>query len=271
MVMTEKLDPALFDESFDDGDDLYGFELQDGLTEEQIEDAKSLIPFIRGVMIVTGMPGSGKDLWLNALSYKIKRYFKNRKVFKDEKPKRLFGYYEPFNTMTVAEELSRIGEELMPDKISRRAAKTYQHIASLAEQWLTMGGEEKLTGGILCMTEFWKYMHNRNPFNPMGILLGAVIKRWRHLDLLLIGNAPKKRELDRYSCLPYITHEVRCSWLGNNRGKYRIFRTRYVGTEGVLEVTGKPKVMVIDGNAQRELLGGQRYYDLFVSKSKASF
>ncbi len=98
LAMTEStLDPNLFNDS-PEPDELYGFELQDDLTEEEIEEALEIADkrrFLRGTMIVTGGIGSGKDLFGNVLSYKIKRYFKNRTVLRDEKARKLYGYYEP--------------------------------------------------------------------------------------------------------------------------------------------------------------------------------
>jgi hypothetical protein len=264
-----KLDLELFDDSPEE-DELYGFELQDDLTEEQIELALKIANkwrLLRGIAIVTGQVGSGKDLFLNTIAYLVKRLFKNRTVHRDEKPRRLFGYYEPFNTITVAQELAAF-EENLPKEISRQDAKMLKKLSSLAEQWLSTVGEKKLQGGVLCLTEFWRYMHNRNPFSPIGILLGGVVKRWRHMDLLLIGNAPKRHELDRFSCLPYVTTEVRCSWAGNDTAQYRIIPVRYVGSKGVIEKAGKPRVIEINGREPRELLDGKCYYNLFVSKSR---
>lgn len=272
MITTELLNPELFDETPEE-DDLYGFELQDDLSEEEVELADKVVRWglLRGVAIVTGQVGSGKDLLGNVVSWIIKRCFKNRKALKDEKPRELYGSYEPFNTMTVAQELGNIEKlvEGLPKEISRQDLKLYKRMANLAEQWLDTGGEQKLNGGVLFLTEFWKYMLNRNPFSPMGILLGAILKRWRHLDLLVIGNAPRRHELDRFTCLPAITTEVRCRWLGNNQAGYRIFRTTYIGGEGVLKVVGKPKSVIIDGGKPRDFLGGKRFFDLFVSKSKS--
>jgi len=37
----------------------------------------------------------------------------------------------------------------------------------------------------------------------------------------------------------------------------------------VLKVVGKPKAVSIDGGREREYLDGKRFFDLFVSKSKA--
>lgn len=250
---------------------LYNVELNPSLTEQEIDEALKLYKLSRGIMIVTGMPGSGKDLWGNVLTWKLRRFFKGKKVFRDEKPRKIFGYYEPFDDTTIMHEfvqlISELNEEL-PDEISRKDIEAVKKMADLSNQWLARIGEEKLKNSVLYQTEFWRFMHNRKPFSPTGILMGAIIKRWRHLDLLVVGTAPLKRELDAISCLPYVTHEVRCSATTDpNKFQYRFFPVRYVGTRGVLEVAGKPIPFIIDGGKHREELGGKRYFDLYVSKS----
>ncbi|MBA7498676.1 hypothetical protein ES704_01413 [subsurface metagenome] len=250
---------------------LYNVELNPDLTEQEIEEALRLYKLSRGIMIVTGMPGSGKDLWGNVLSWKLRRFFKDKKVFRDEKPRRMYGYYEPFDNITIMHEFALLVAELeseLPDEIGRKDADSIRKMTDLSNEWLARIGEEKLKNSVLYQTEFWRLMHNRRPFSPMGILIGAIIKRWRHLDLLVIGTAPLKRELDAISCLPYVTHEVRCSATTNpDKFQYRFFPVRYVGTRGVLEVAGKPIPFIIDGGKHREELGGKRYFDLYVSKS----
>jgi len=255
----------------DEEEGLYNVELNPGLTEREVEEALKLYKLSRGIMIVTGPIGSGKDLWGNVLTWKLKRYIKNKKILRDEKPRRMYGHYEPFDSTTIMHEFAQLATELeseLPDEIKRRDADAIRKMANLSDEWLARVGEEKLKNSVLYQTEFWRLMHNRKPFSPIGILIGAIIKRWRHLDLLVLGTAPLKRELDAISCLPYVTHEVRCSATTDpNKFHYRFFPVRYVGTRGILEVAGKPIPFIIDGGKHREELGGKRYFDLYVSKS----
>ena len=273
-LVDSKNRPLKFDDS-PEVENLYELGLNEGLHPELLEYAEKLKYMTRGVMIVTGMPGSGKDLWGNTMSWLIKTIFKDKKVFRDEMPRELFGYYELFDEITVMTEFARLADELddeMPREIKRSDAKAAKKIVDLSNLWMAKIGEEKLHNSVLFMTEFWRYMHNRNPFLPIGILMGKIIKRWRHLDLLIIGNAQQKRELDAISCLPYITHEVRCSWGINNpfAGGYRLYPVKWVSSSGVLEVKGKSKRFRIDGKTPREFLGGKGYFNLFNSKSYGS-
>jgi len=95
--------------------------------------------------------------------------------------------------------------------------------------------------------------------------------------------APQKRELDAISCLPYITHEVRCSWslMQPDTTDVRIFKVRYVGAKGVIEATGQPMLIHINGGKERPelcdtcyvrdkrdcLTCNRRYFDLYNSKN----
>jgi len=266
--------PIQFDDS-PEVDSLYELQLNPGLNSELLDYAEKFKYMTRGIMIVTGMPGSGKDLWGNTVSWLVKTIFKGKKVFRDEIPRRLFGNYEEFSEITVMNEFAQLSADLddqMPSEIKRSDAKTAKKMVDLSNQWMAKIGEERLHNSVLFMTEFWRYMHNRKPFSPIGMLLGAIVKRWRHLDLLLIGNAQQKRELDAISCLPYITHEVRCSWGINNpnAGGYRLYPVKWVSSSGVLEVRGKSKKFRIDGKQPRDFLDGKGYFNLFNSKSFGS-
>lgn len=225
-----------------------------------------------GMVIVTGMPGMGKDMFANWLSYAIKTVFENKKVFRDERPKWLFGDYEIFNEAVLREELENMSREALgiPDEIDRGDIKMIEKVGAMTKDWLKAVGESKLHNGVLYLTEFWRYCHNRRPHNPMGILLGSIIKQWRHLDLLIIGSAQQAHELDRFSVLPYVTHQVRCSWGYKypTTGTYRIKQVTQITADGVIQFERKVRKLHIDGARPRAWLGGERIFDLYVSKSK---
>ncbi|KKN41648.1 hypothetical protein LCGC14_0721230 [marine sediment metagenome] len=270
-VLTIEGDADLFDDTLEP-DEIYETRLNPGLSDAEVKEALRLYPFSRGVMIVTGMPGAGKDLYGNVLSWKLKRYFRDKKVLRDERPRRLYGWYEPFDETVLMEEFRKmkvVAVGGLPKEISRTDTETITNVASISNKWFTSAGGVKLQNSVLYLTEFWRYMHNRNPFNPMGIAVGGILKNWRHMDLLVLGTAQQKQELDRISCLPYVTHEVRCQWAKTlpNTGVYHIYPVRYVGTAGVLEMKGKMINMIIDGGRPRAELGGKKYFQLYNSKS----
>lgn len=249
-------------ELFDDtgiGDNLFELELNPGLTDEEIEDAQRVARMSRGCMLITGMPGAGKDLFGNVLLWKLKWLFKGIRTLRDERPRSLFGAYTLFDEDSLLEDVARM-EQIAKGDIPKetRSKKAIKQLTEQIGKWHTAKGEVMLQGAALLLTEFWRYFHNRRPMNPMGILLGGVIKTWRHLDLLIIGIAQQKRELDRFSCLPYITHEVRVSWMASrsDTAECHLYQVRYIGTRGVLEVVSKkPTVYYVDGAKPRPELG----------------
>lgn len=265
---------TLYDES--PSDNLYEDRLRPDLSEWEIEDAMHKRRFIRGMMLITGDPGSGKGLFANTLAWKIKRYYEGRKALLDYKPRPLFGPYLPFDEEFLKGELSKMAElskvriSEIPNNIDREDTEKIKDVSKLANEWVrSKRGGIYLSNSVLVLEEFKRYLHNRRPMNPMGITIGHIITWWRHLDILIVGMTPFKREIDRISCLPYVTHEVRCTWQTDGRAKCTIFQTKWVSSKGILVMArgkGTSMPIVIDGWKERPELGGQRYFDLYNSK-----
>ncbi len=256
-----------------DGDELYKDGLRPLLAEWEIDDAMKMKRFIRGVMLVLGDPGSGKGLFGNTVAWKIKRYFAGRKALLDYKPRPAFGLYLPFDEEFLHNELGKMAEFSkvkgeLPNEIDRKDKKRIDTVKGVAEKWVTSKeAEVYLSNSVLVLEEFKRYMHNRRPMNPMGITIGHIITWWRHLDILILGMTPYKREIDAISCLPYVTHEVRCSWESSGTaGRYSIYQTQWVSSKGVLRVSARPFTMRIDGAMEREVLGNKCYFELYNSK-----
>jgi len=274
---------SLYDQS--EAGELYDDQLRPNLTEEEIEDAIRMKRFIRGVMMVTGDPGSGKGVFGHVLPWKIKRYFLRRKVLLDHKPRPVFGPYLPFDDKFLKEELGKMAEMSnvrgeIPKEIDRKDKKRIKTISGLADKWVrSKQGEVYLSNSVLVLEEFKRYMHNRRPMNPLGITLGHIITWWRHLDILILGMSPFLNEIDRKACQQYITHEVRCTWQSDSTALCNVYQTQWVGSRGVLRIQSKPTPIVIDGWRERIELGvsyvedaddekvihHHRYFDLYNS------
>jgi len=258
------------------GDELYDTQLNDGLENWEIEDAKYLSRIFggfRGIVLVTGKPGAGKGLFGNTLAWKIKRYIKGRKVLRDDRPRELFGAYIPFNEQFLINEIKKASGALnmIPKEISRQSKKELAKVSQETKDWMAKKGEILLTDTVMLLDEFKRYFHNRRPMNPMGVLLGThVVTQWRHLNTLIIGMAPFKRELDAISLFPYVTHEVRCDWMLTrpNTAKCDVHFTKWVSSAGVLDVSRKPITLYLNGMAPREKLGDKNYFDIYNSTSK---
>lgn len=258
------------------GNEIYDTQLNDGLEDWEVADARKLAMIFggfRGMVIVTGKPGAGKGLFGNTISWRIKRYIKGRKILRDDRPRELYGAYIPFNEEFVINELQKVGgaRSSIPKEISRRKKKELDALATVTASWMEKRGKLLLADTVMLLDEFKRYFHNRRPFNPMGILLGThIITQWRHLNTIIFGMAPFKRELDAISLLPYVTHEVRCSWMLSrpNTAKCDVHFTKWVSSQGVLDVSRKPITIYIDGAKPQKQLGGQCLFDLYNSTSK---
>jgi hypothetical protein len=281
--MSEELDDRLYDETGDKFN-IYEAPLNNDLEDYEIEEARMLERIgIRGLMLATGIAGSGKGLVCNTVAWKVRRYFRNRRVLMDYRPRKAFDMFAPennkyflFNSAFMMNQLRKmadaagteITDELSDQKLKGKKLKEVtQSTSSLAEQW-TKHNQVLLLGAVMVLDEFKRYFHNRRPHNPYGVLLGHVINIWRHLDLLMIGMAQLMREIDAISCQPHITHHIKCSWNGyHDYAEARVFRTKYVGTRGVMTITGKPIKLIVDGKKPRKQLGGYRFYDLYPTKN----
>ena len=283
--LLEKDKQSKLRELYDDtefSDDFYGLSLNPGLTEQEIKEAQLFATMAHGVMLVTGRPGQGKDLFAHSFAYLIKRYFSNRKVFLDHKPKSLFGEYTPFTPDFLLREIKKMGQKADIDietdeegniqgsieKQKKIAARTEE----LIKNWLQDGseGQVMLQNGILVLGELKRWCYNRNPHNPLNKFIGGLCSIWRHLDLLIIGITPQMHEIDQYTFLYYVTHWADCSWSITRpfTTDVKIRRGQYLDpSRGVFGVALKPIIFHVDGKKPRPFLGGKGFFDLYNSKN----
>ena len=193
--MTIKLANNLYDETKGYDEEVHIEKLLNpNLTEGQIEEAIKFYKFfngLQGLCIAVGMPGAGKDIFGNYLSWKLKQYFPSKKVWRDEKPRELYGRYNGlFNEEFLIKDLSRM-KSLATSGVTKEIKKGSKQLAAAEKslgKWTSEIGEVMLKDSFLVLTEFWRYFHNRRPHNPMGITLGGILKNKRHLDCLIIGS-----------------------------------------------------------------------------------
>ncbi len=265
MGLTEE---QLYDESGDG--DLYPSLIDDGLSDDDYERALRLEPLSRGNMLVWSPPGAGKGVFTMWLVSQLKTYLNGKKVLMDFRPRKAFGAYIPFTEDVFMAELAKMEGVASGDlqkKIHRGDSLKKKRLSDLSQKWLESSGAPWFQNSVLVLDELKRYFHNRNPFNPMGIMLGHLLTQWRHLDMLMLGMAPFKRELDQISYLPYLTHEVTVSAM-RRPFTYRahIQFPRAVGRSGVYKYARRSVTVPIDGAAPRDWLDGLRIFDLYNSK-----
>ena len=273
-------DGKLYDETEASWDD---WPLAEGLSEDEIDEAEFMRPYTLGLMIVSGMLGSGKDTFSTMWSWLIKHYFPGRHVLRDEKPRRLFGDYTPFTLQLLMGDLDRMRKEATGDfKQTLDEMSPAERTEALVQEWVKRRGHGLLQYSVIHLTEFWKYMDCHRTGSKTNHILGALIKNTRHLDMLIIGNAQIVNELDRQRCLPYVNYEVRCrpSRVYEGVFLYTLYKGNQITLGGSWEVNNVPPESTFLRakeetpaliNAAADIPGykGQaRWVDLFNSKSK---
>lgn len=253
MVVEEQL---MFADSSDSSMD--DFQLREGLSWKAKKEAEFLYSIARGVMLVTGQPGSGKDLFGISLAAMNKYYF-NRRILLDFLPRRAFGEYTLFNAQVMMEEINRMAKAAGVEKFEKgKDKKERDEIAEyLGKQWVEEEGEILLKGGFLYLSELRRYCYNRNPHNPFNKFIGSICSVWRHLDLLVLGTYINRHEIDQYSFLSHVTHWAKCSWslVRPHTTDVRISRGAFIGANNVYNVEGKDIILHVDGSAPRRFLG----------------
>jgi len=244
--------------------------INNDLTKEELAEVEFYTQLKRGVMVITGEPGAGKDTFMFFLLYKLKTLFKDFRVLLDRKPRLLFGEYIPFDEEILMDEFKGLSDRYRSGKSNlerdfARFSQKKEQINQIVNRWLKNNDDLFYNAGI-GLTEFWRYFRNREPHNPVNKAVSPLLKRYRHHNLLIIGTTPDIDELDVKACLRRVTHEIRGSQT-NKKGihKYTIYRRRQFSNGSVIETASRPIVLYINALIPRERLGGKCIYDLFNS------
>lgn len=273
MVNTVLSDKSLYDEDPGIDDLVFGGIVNPDLTDALKEQAAILEPIRRGLLVVSGPVGSGKGLISYNIMYKCKHFFPGLKVWLDERPRRLFGPYIPYSAARLLVEYRKMGAEgteYLYEKIDDMMVQKVEDENKILRSWGIDTDACLLENAIMYFSEFWKHFYRRRPHRPEGEHIRPLFRFWRHLDLWIIGNAPKVNELDVKGCMQHITAEMRTTWvLGEPHTAIgTIYPAKYTTGSTVLDIAGKPIPIKVNGNTPVDMLGGKRWYDIYNSKNK---
>jgi hypothetical protein len=260
----------------DDEDDGMGdFALREDLHWKVKREARELRTISRGVMLISGEPGSGKDLF--GISFCARqRYLFNRKILLDFTPKRawqqVLGDYTPFDATVMMNEINKMAKLARVEGIDSSVDdKEYdEFIGEATEKWALEGeGESLLQGAILYLSELKRYCPCREPMNRFNKFIGSINSIWRHLDLLNMGTHVLPREIDKTTFLAYAKFRARCSWSMTEAytTDVTISRGAFVGPDAIYNVEGRPVTFHVNGKEPRKWLGGKSYFNLYKSKN----
>lgn len=271
------------------------FRIADGLTPEEYDDALFWSDYRRGLMLLTGPPGQGKDMMAHMIAWKFKRYFRTWAI-SDTRPRKIFGDYIPFSKEFLVEQLDRAMEVAtgqvklyeLPTKKPKTEdeEETIEYLKQENEKllkfkpyvthdgrWISSRGEVFIRKAVCLLNEFGsRYMYKKEPNAPITRTLLKTFTIWRHLQSLIIGIGTERSDFNP-QCFEKVTCEVRMQRLERRRLVFGavLYPLRYVGSTGELIVSGKPIPIRIDGETPREYLNGKAWKDLYNTDNAVSF
>ena len=264
----------------DEVDGLGDFPIREGLHWKEKKEVRELLTISRGVMLVYGDPGGGKDLFGTSFCAREK-YFFNRRILLDFLPTRAFdeidggGKYVLFNAQVMMREINKMAKLAGVEGIGQSAdvKERDEFVGEATRKWALEGeGETLLQGAVLYLSELKRYCYNRLPHNPFNRFIGSINSVWRHLDLLVIGTHVLPHEIDKYTYLSYAKIRAKCSWCVSRpyTSQVTISRGAFAEANNVFMVEGRPLTIYVDGNEQREWLNGKKFFDLYLTKNKVN-
>ncbi len=271
MVMAEKVLPDYY---YDDTDleSLYDIPVViQNPTYSQRKEIELLKTLYRGVMLVTGRPRSGKDLFGVSFSYLNKVYF-GRPVLLDFKPKRLFGEYIPFNPTVLMQEINKMAKvanlSRLIDVDETMTTEQEEVFEKASKDWLE-SNEVQFKNAILYLSELKRYCYNRNPSNRMNKFIGHLCDIHGHLDLLILGTHIDYREIDKKTYLKNVSFWADCKWSLSriNHTRVTIRRGAYITELGNFDCALKDITYWVDGAAPRSYLDGHSFFELYNTKN----
>jgi hypothetical protein len=229
----ENYQESKFDDSPEYGTDIYETKLSSDLTDFEIQDARFLSQFTRGLYTVTGQPGSGKGVTVTSLSWKMNRYFGKKKVL-DYKPRRLYGDYSQFNELILLEQIQAMAEVAKASGITGKDRIKAAASATLARSQLDF------VNSVMGLDEFWRYVKKRRTGTNINYFITGLVKILRHLDCCMLGASPSIDELDQQEIANpiYLSADMRCKWSRFEKDTtiVKIRRLRALGSSGNVEL-----------------------------------
>ena len=156
------------------------------------EEGLDLASMYYGIMMVCGKEGNGKTMFGAALAGRLKHIFPHRHVISDQHLKPEFGPYTYW------------------DWDDEDFIKELEAVSRMAKEGKGWNQESKLHNAIVLLDELYNKLHNRRGGSAKSILMGDIVKQWRHYHFLMIGMAPAEDEIDKKGWVNRVTHEVRC-------------------------------------------------------------
>ena len=251
------LEDNLFDESAGYEDDT-GIKLTKGLSEQERKQATLIYRLFNGLWglcIVRGDPGAGKDTFLNWFLYTCKRFFPDKKILRDEKPRKLFG---PYGGLFNEEQIKGDLDQMRSFATGVSAVQLDAAMEKAADKWVnSKRAKVLLQSSIVGLTEYWRYVYNREPHKPINKTMGAIHKMGRHFDALVIGNTQLESDLDKKTCKPFINWRVTCTRSQRDMTRYTFLleSVKYDRRMDMIIPVSRPFAIPVDAGKPRSYIG----------------
>ena len=253
------------------------FDMREGLGWKARKELRELLTIARGVMLIYGDAGQGKDLFGVSLCARFKYFFK-RRILLDFLPYEEFdridggGDYILFNAERMTWEISKMAKEAKVGGIETSAdpKESDEFISEATRKWATEGeGEILLRGAVLYLSELKRYCYNRNPHNRFNKFIGSLCDVWRHLDLLILGTHILPHEIDRNTFLKKSKLRAKCEWslAEPDTTIVTVRRGAFAVASGVFVAEGKPLIVKVNGSKPYDWLNGNSFFELYPSKN----
>lgn len=254
---TELLNEDLFDESAGYDDDT-GIKLAKGLSEQERRQATLIYRLFNelwGLCIIRGDPGAGKDTFLNWFLYTCKRFFPDKRILRDEKPRKLFGSYAGlFNEERIKGDL----DQLRASVKGVSATQIDNAMEQTVDKWVNSErAQVLLQNSIIGITEFWDWVYNRNPHKPINKTMGGIHKMKRHFPTLILGCVQLESDLDKKTCKPFIDWRVTCTRSQRDTTRYTFIleKVKYDRRMDMIIPVGRPFAIPVDAGKPRSYIG----------------
>ena len=272
------------------------------LTSDEIEEALFMKNYTRGIMLVTGMAGQGKGMFVHQWAYKLRRYF-GLNIITDTRPRPLMGRCIPFSRAFYVEQIKRMHEVatgikwegnwvklecvecgnetiLKKDKKLIKCSNCNGVMKETVEselvndiipaqlpdgRWMSSRGEVFIRRAVWILDEFGsKYMSRMDVMNPIHRdLLTKLFPIWRHLQSMIIGVGQEMAELDPH-CFDKLTSKVECTkLLDKGKPERLIFRAKLYPLRFISSI-GE---LEVKGKVVRLLIDGDKPRDYLGGKA----
>lgn len=269
-------EPLIYDEG------IYSVTLKPNLQEWEVEDAWRLLRWVKGIgpflglagtWLVSGPPRQGKGLFTNVVTWKIQRYFENKRVLRDDLwPDEYWDNCNLFNEDSLLTDLATMSD-ITEEAVAKSIKKGTIGSKTRVMEWISGRGNILLQDAVLAKDEFSKDMNKRRPGTAMNLMLSGVLKTAYHLNLLTLGIVQEWRDLDKFTCLPYVNIHSKCTWCRTleNTAQVETYHVRWSHhRQELIPITKRPLVVNLSGDfplSRHDPKLKGNYFDLFYSKS----